>query len=270
MKITETRHIELAMLRTLVAAVVIAGTGPVNADYVVLRSGARIDAETINYNSGRKEYALTDEVGAVIRQPARDVVEISVGVPPGLDKARGMLKNPATFDTLVPALQKVIEDFRGLKWDVQAASYLTQVYLQQGKVKDAIAVSDRVFAHSKPRWVPAAYSRQYLDLLVKDGQAPAVRRRVEKMLQSRHAPTLAIACLVRGDILMTEGKFRAALLEGYFRTAVIYRDVRSVQPEALAKIVKCLEGLRDPRADKMRQRLIERYPNSRWANELGG
>ena len=263
-------HDPALMAATLVCGIFLASAPVVHADFVVLKDGTRVDAEMINYNAGRKEYALTDEIGAVIRKSAKAVIEISVAPPPGLDRAAGMLKDPANFETLVPVLQKVVEEYRGRKWDIEAAGYLVEVYLKQGKTKDAITISEEVFAHSQPRWVPAAYSRQYLHLLVKDGQTAAVRKRVDKMLLSNHAPTMAIACLVRGDVLMTEGKFKEALLEGYFRTALIYRDVRSVQAEALSKIVKCLEGLRDPRSDKMRQRLIERYPNSRWANEFGG
>ena len=198
-------HDPALMAATLVCGIFLASAPVVHADFVVLKDGTRVDAEMINYNAGRKEYALTDEIGAVIRKSAKAVIEISVAPPPGLDRAAGMLKDPANFETLVPVLQKVVEEYRGRKWDIEAAGYLVEVYLKQGKTKDAITISEEVFAHSQPRWVPAAYSRQYLHLLVKDGQTAAVRKRVDKMLLSNHAPTMAIACLVRGDVLMTEG-----------------------------------------------------------------
>ena len=54
---------------------------------------------------------------------------------------------------------------------------------------------------------------------------------------------------------MKAGQTRRALVDGYLRTAVLFRDVKSQRREALEKSIAALELLHDRRADKLRKQL---------------
>ena len=115
---------------------------------------------------------------------------------------------------------------------------------------------------------PTCHLCDQVDALIKTGQTAKIKRRIGDMLKSDHRPTLAMARLLNGDLLASEGKLKDALIDGYLRTIILYRGTASVQPEALSKAMKALENLGDSRADRMRQTLLDKYPDSEYARKI--
>lgn len=243
---------------------------PLQAAHLITDRGTRIEAELITYTSRNRQYEIRTAEGATTVQDASKIIDVVVPQPPGMSGALKMVDDASAHEKLVPALETVVQQYRGLRWDVQAGYALMQIYIKQGRAKEAISLAEAITKHSHPRWIPVAFHRQVLDALVQDNQITRVAGKAEKMIQTGHAPTMAVGYLAQGDILLQKGEFKEALLNGYFRIIVLYSGVRSVQPEAMAKAVKCLENIRDARADKIRQMLFSRYPNSKWARQLGG
>ena len=67
---------------------------------------------------------------------------------------------------------------------------------------------------------------------------------------------------MRGDIHFNEGQVRRALVDGYLRTAVLFRDVKSERREALEKSIVALDRLRDRRAETLKKQLKREFPGS--------
>ena len=58
-----------------------------------------------------------------------------------------------------------------------------------------------------------------------------------------------------GDMYSGQGKYREALMHGYFKVIVTYSGVKSVQKDAHKKAVTMLDNLRDARASVIRKRM---------------
>ena len=75
----------------------------------------------------------------------------------------------------------------------------------------------------------------------------------------------------QANVDRAKGDLKKALEDGYLRTAVLFRDVKSAQPEALFKAAECFQQMGQiPYAEKMRKRLLEVYPQSPEAGKVRG
>jgi len=79
---------------------------------------------------------------------------------------------------------------------------------------------------------------------------------------------VAVATMMRGDMAMKKGDYKAALLDGYLRTMYFYQNVTELQPEAMLKAVECFQKMGDPtKGERIRSMLLARFPNSPEARE---
>lgn len=238
------------------------------ADFITLDDGTRVEASSVTFRRQRKTYQVVDpETGAIKPFGAKRVVDVRAKRPATLAQASKLVKQKK-FDEAVPILKQIVEGSAGLRWDIQAGRLLMEIYTRQGLANEVVTTYDSIVRYSRPAWVPQDMTRWYLDALIKTGQAAKIRRRITDMLKSDHRPTLAMANLLNGDLLASEGKLKEALIEGYLRTVIIHRAITGLQPEALAKTMKALENLGDSRADRIRQMLLDKYPNSSFAGNI--
>ncbi len=70
--------------------------------------------------------------------------------------------------------------------------------------------------------------------------------------------------LLRGDLNMAKNKVEAALLD-YLRTVTLFKKEQEVQPEALYKTGLAMDALRDPRAKKFFQMVVDDHGDSSYA-----
>jgi len=79
----------------------------------------------------------------------------------------------------------------------------------------------------------------------------------------------AMAQIKRGDIERKKENLKEALVDGYLRTIVLFKQVKEVQPEALYKAAKCFEELGEHSyAEKMRKTLLEKYPLDPYTGKI--
>lgn len=255
--------------RILVVALALGTLGAgADADHIVLTDGTRVEASSVSFKRQRKTYTVVDpETGAAKPFPAKRVADVRAKRPALFTQAIKLVKEKK-FSEAIPILNQVVEKYAGLRWDVYAGKMLMEIHSAQGQAAEVIIVYDSVTRYSRPEWVAQEMTRWYLDALIKTGQTAKIKRRIADMLKSDHRPTLAMARLLNGDLLASEGKLKDALIDGYLRTIILYRGVANVQPEALSKAMKALENLGDSRADRMRQMLLDKYPDSEYARKI--
>jgi len=262
------RHVSTGLCFVLVA---LFAASPASAQFeLILRNREILKSQHVEYRESTKRYVLIDRsAGLQAERSARDVVDVRSPRPAAYTQAVKLAAKPATRAQAIPLLEEVVDKYLALRWDVAAGEALAAIYNEKGRHKDAARMCQRIIRAAKPQWVSVGLRKQFLDSLVKDGNYPAAESKVREMLRIKHPPTQALAYLVRGDVLAAQNKLEEAMMNGYLRAIVLYPDVRSVRPEALAKGAKALERLRDPRAATMRQLLLDQYPSSPFARSGG-
>jgi hypothetical protein len=70
----------------------------------------------------------------------------------------------------------------------------------------------------------------------------------------------AWAYLMRGDLLASQNKKQEALLDGYFKAAIMFDDIKSCRREALEKTTAAMNAIGDSRSERFRKELDEEFP----------
>ena len=158
-----------------------------------------------------------------------------------------------------------------LKWDITAARWLAEAYLNLNKLSQAETMCEKVFRQNPAAKTSGELSRIYWEVLEKANKHATLEMILKDAIRSGGREVAAVAQIKRGDMANSKGKTKEALIDGYLRTAILFRDVKSVQPEALFKATKALKKIgKVTDAEKMRKRLLEGYPESRYAQQLRG
>jgi len=237
-----------------VAATVIAATAvPAGESKPVLKQIGRpaefVDA--IQYRPFSEEYIVTKR-SAVFRVPAKNV-EYARSVKPGDLDSAVRARNAAV-------LERIRKKHRGLGWDTVALRHLVPIYIS--KKQPGLAINAFEDLRDRTTAIPTDLYRQYLDALKAAGKNATLQEELENLMSTGPRDLAAMANIMRGDMLMKEGQVRLALVDGYLRTAVLFRNVKDQRRETLEKTIAALEQLHDRRAEKFRQQLKREFPDS--------
>ncbi len=212
------------------------------------------------WQPAQKQYLVDVKVGSGTSQmpvPAADVAEIRVATPPRLREAIQQ-KNTAI-------LESIMRDYVMLQYDEVAGRALARIYLDQNRAADALRVCKAVL-NTNPNAIRSDLAPYYWKALLANGQGADLAPVLDEAIRTGAPSIAAGALIVRGDLLRAEGKRREALADGYLRVVTLYRQQRDLQPEALLKAAQTFEELQQTTyADKMRQELLTRYPDSEEA-----
>ena len=201
--------------------------------------------------------------------PASDMYQVTVGKVQHRFRARDVEwargPKPADLDQAVRTkntkrLEEIANSNRRLWWDRVALRHLVTIYAEQQDHERQVRVFERLRA--MPGKLPLDLQRSYLQALLRLDRSAQVRREVVRLMQGDREEA-ALAGIVRGDLLLDDGDEHGALVDGYLRTAVLFRDVGQFRREALEKSIKVLELMRDARAEKLRQQLVREFPEAR-------
>ena len=168
---------------------------------------------------------------------------------------------PEGFDQIgaTDALETIVEKYHRRWWDVQAFRKLMPIYLKNGDHDSAI----QLYQKMKPivgSSMPPSLSRDYWRALSKAGQDQALQQELDDTIANGTRDASAWAYLMRGDILAAEGRYKKALVDGYFKTIVLFDDVASCRKDALEKAAVALQELGDYRSEKFRRILQDEFP----------
>jgi TolA-binding protein len=193
---------------------------------------------------------------------------VEVAKPAAYDAVVKMV-NEGKFDAAIPVLEKMITDYEMLQWDNKARDLLGYAYTKQQDFKKAVATYEDLMKNALPSELTPELRRRYWDAMIGKGEYPALVKNLDELIAKGSREEAATAHLVRGDVYKAQGQTLDALFD-YLRVAILYEQVKSVQPEALYKAARAMEDLRDPRAADMKKRLVQEYPRSEEAQKVQG
>jgi len=238
-------------------------TATVHAQVVILPNGNRVEGTDIRAQRNG-DIILTTAAGQ--RTFARGQYTKAIAARPAdFDQAR-TLAQQGRQDDAITLLEKVATDFRYLDWDNQALAAIGQIQTARGKHKEAVDVYERLIRQSPElkddSTIQWAYRGALLSAQMFDKLLPVLEQAITRGTRNEAAK----AQIMRGDIRLSQGQVEAAVMD-YLRSAILFESETAVQPEALFKAGQGLERLRDPRAKDMYRKLVEKYPQSTFAQD---
>jgi TolA-binding protein len=202
--------------------------------------------------------------------PARSVERVVTPKPAELDKAVNAVRT-RQYGAAVAPLRAIVTTYEMMGWDVQAARWLAEAYLNLNQLKDAEDMCDRIFRSNPGAKTSGDLAGIYWEVLRKAGKEATLQKTLSEAVKTGSREVAAVAQLKRADIDRDKGDIKKALKDGYLRTAILFRDVKAVQPEALSKAADCFQKLgQQAYAERMRKELLEKYPDSAEARAARG
>lgn len=260
------------LMFAMLAAVVVAGTALAQVAGVATTTDNRQLKGTFKWRERDKSYVFVQEGKNVeVALPASQIRSINVPQPAALAAAINQIRN-GNPQGAIPDLEKVAAGYVRLNWDEVATRYLAEAYLKSGDVDKTVDVCEKVIKSNPAAAYVGEFAPFYWQALLKKGRTSTVEELAVKAIQEGDRKTSAFAHLARGDVIMAGGdtptQARQALRDGYLRVVLMYQNVAGAQPEALYKAAQCFEKMnQSARADKMRTKLKDSYPDSEWAKK---
>lgn len=176
-----------------------------------------------------------------------EVTNLEIPKPDGFDKLAAQVAAGQGL-AVIPALQKIVSEYRMLVWDKPAARLLTEAYLSANKFKDALDTAQKVVDEDKSAAYTGPLAPAYWRALFRNGRSEQVEKLLAKAASSGDRAASAEALVMRGDIILANGQSsaeaaRKALAEAYLRVYLMYTDApcADAHKTATVKAADCLE-----------------------------
>lgn len=200
---------------------------------------------------------------------ADNVEKVEVDRPKELDAA--IKKAAAGDESAIAVLEEISDVYNNLTHDIEAAAWLSDLYLKKGKTAEVIKL-----VKEKARLRPEVeykgpLAKRYWEALITEGKSSDLEKQLEKALASEEDEVIANAYVARGNAAMAKGansaNYKEALLAGYLRVILLYNDPSyDAYAEALYKGAKAFAGMgHGSRANGLRATLKKDCAKSKWA-----
>ncbi|MDE0838407.1 MAG: hypothetical protein OSB41_05065 [Kiritimatiellae bacterium] len=240
--------------------------------YLVMNDSAGTQVRgKIIWRGGSRAYEVRDPNNASISRsvPFDRVRSVHVKKPAGLDVGVKAVSGGSFSGAHIAKLEAIVKAYGMLGHDLTAGAALARAYVETGQGPKTEDLYRRLKSSRKAGDLPGGLVGAYWDALLKAGKSSVLNREIDIILRTGARSAVAVAYVLKGDIKKQDGKFEDALIDGYLRTVVLYRDIKDVQPEALYKAHSCFQELNQvTHAETMRKRLMEAYPTSSYAKDL--
>lgn len=272
-------------MRSIVKSFVLAGLVAFGGS---LSAGVAVQG-TVSTASGRKsglvKYSPRNKGTYVITQkqasgttmdveiPAKDVVALEIAEPAGFKQAVALVES-GKGTSAIAALEKIVEDYAHMRWDLVAGGYLAKAYMGANNAAKALEVCSKIVESDPDSGFKGDLAPVYWSALLENNRKATLDQMLAKAASAGDRFTSASAFIVRGDAILKDGAESAeaakkALVDGYLRVVLMYNDGEvgpRVRPEALYKAAKCFEKIgQTSRASDLRSELKGRYGSSPWA-----
>ncbi len=249
--------------------VVAAGSAMAQIQGSIWTEGRKLDG-VIRWRPAQKVYAITAN-NIELSLELDKVEKIEIPRPQALDVAINQI-NQGNAAAAIPALTKLSTDYLMMQWDLPATRYLAEAYLKSGNHAKAIEVCEKITRPNPEAAYLGEMAPIYWQALQKSGRSARVDDLVTRAIKSGDRLASAHALIMRGDLIAESGESaettKKSLRDGYLRVVMLYRGIKSAQPEALYKAGKAFEKLgQTARADQMRTTLKSEYGASEWAGK---
>lgn len=235
------------------------------APYVINAAGVRIDGISIE-SDDEGTIRLTTTGGQQMTFPPGAYRQAVAARPAQMDRIEQLVRE-RDLDGAADLLREVIASSRFLGWDTHASRMLARVELARGQFETALAEYETLFASHPTLRENLAERSRYMQSLLGAGHTERVVEMIDADIASGSREAAARAQIVRGDLKTANGLHREALLD-YLRTALLFTDQLAALPEATYKTAITLQRLNDPRADEWFRQVLERFPNSEYADQI--
>ena len=246
------------MKKTLILSLAALAVPELFAIQGTVSTGAESFAGDVKWHARDKKYVV--EKGKITKEfKLADVTDIEVAKPAGFDKAVQMVEG-GQGSAAVPALTKIVSEYRMLKWDKPAGRYLAIAYLAAGNAKKAYDACQPIVSEDKTAAYTGDLASAYWQALLKLGKTDQLEGLLKKAAASGDRSSSAAALVMRGDIIVTASndkpeELRRALTDGYLRVVLMYQDAPCAREraEACLKAAQCFDKLgQSGRAEQLR------------------
>jgi len=219
--------------------------------------------DKLEYRASADQYHFTK--GTFGGELARaSVVDLSVPRPADFDKYAAQIKDTAD-PSAIAAMEEIVRRYSMLKWDVEGLKLLVPIYLKKREFDKVYSSGDNI--RKTGASLPPELLSAYWESLNAKNMPEKLKQEIKDAIESGPRQSAAVAYVARGDLLQKDRKKQEAVVQ-YLRTIICFGDVRAIQPEALFKLTKLLKELNDPRAEKMKRKLLDEYPDSIYLKDI--
>jgi len=237
-----------------------------HAAIIILPNGTKVDGSEVRAKANG-DIILTTPNGQRIFTKGT-YTKVQADKPAGYDEAIRAARE-GRHDEAIGALEKIAQEYRFLEWDNTALGAIAQIQASRGNHKDAVDAYERLFRQSPELKTDAGLQGSYRTALLDAGMHDKLMPMLEQAISSGSRAEAAKAQIMRGDIRLSRGETEAAIMD-YLRTSILFESEAAVHPESLYKAGEALEKIRDARSKDMSRRLIEKYPQSEFAQKARG
>ena len=229
------------------------------APYVILANGQRMDGVAIRVRPDGT-VVLTRADGQQINLAKGQYKQAVADKPADLDKAAAAVQ-AGRFDEAIPILQKIMEEYRLLSWDFEAAKLLIRAYTGKQDGAGALKVWDTIMAVYPGLKSDPEACWQYREALLAAGRYTDLLNELKPRVRSDNRREAARALLMRGQVHEVQGNLELAIRD-YLRVVLFYERETEILPRALLRVAQALEKNRDSRAKDFFRRLVQEFPDS--------
>lgn len=217
----------------------------------------------IKWQPRSKTYAITfkknGKTDISAERPYADVIDLEIAKPAGFDKAVELVEKGQGAGA-IGTLSKIVSDYRMLQWDKRAGRYLVLAYLSSGQAQKAYDACTPIISEDRAAAYRGDLASAYWQALLKLGKNEQLESVLKKAVSSGDRASSAAALVMRGDIILAQGKntpdaMKEALREAYLRVALMYnqRECARECAEAMEKAADCFDKLgQASRAERLR------------------
>jgi hypothetical protein len=233
---------------------------------VLIKDGRALKG-TVRWVAASKEYVIATTV-ATMTIPLAQVDSVVIDKPAELDAAVRQVQ-AGQAAAAVPALERLVESYAMMQWDQEAAAWLARGLVKLNQPGKAADTCRKVIAMNPDAGISGTLSMLYWDALLACNRETELRSVLNQAVVRGSREVAAVAQIKRGDMDKKAGRPKMALVDGYLRTVLLFQDIKSVQPEALYKAMKCFDEMgQNGSAEQMRKRLLEGFSTSAWAEKV--
>ena len=216
----------------------------------------------IKWQARNKQYVVSIKKGQTMvdmELKLADVTSLDIPKPAAFDKAVEQVQN-GEGAAAIPALTKIVADYRMLQWDKPAGRYLAFAYLAANQAQKAYETCSAIVNEDKAAAYTGDLAAAYWQALLKLGKMSQLETLLKKAATSGDRMASAASLVMRGDIIVAASndqpdKLKDALRDGYLRVVLMYPDAECAREraEACQKAALCFDKLgQSARAEKLR------------------
>lgn len=255
-------HLKMALIGGILLGL---GAGVVSAaPYVILENGKRYEGKTIQRMRTGEVRLIMPDGNQFTFSPDR-VKKAVADKPRVFDPAVRALQ-AEKYDLAIKGLEKVVDEYSGLEWDVKAMPYLARAYAGKEDYPKAVAAFEDMFEKAPSLENNSELLLAYCKALLNAGKMATLEERLDQLISKGSRKAAANAQLMRGNIEMSKNNYKDAAKD-YLRTVYFFKDLNSVMPEATYKLAVALDNMRDKRAEKWYRSVANDYPGTEFAKK---